>query len=75
MAEKKKAKDTADENDSFDCPQGHKKSMSYVTRNRDDKQSLALYRITRRMGNNVKIAVCGKCGLMLNFVDLKSLEN
>ena len=74
MAEKKKAKDT-DENDSFDCPQGHKKSMSYITRNRDDKQAMALFRITRRMGNNVKTAVCSKCGLMLSFVDLKSLGN
>lgn len=74
MAEKKKAKDT-DENDSFDCPQGHKKSMSYITRNREDRQYSVLYSITRRMGNNVKIAICSKCGLMLNFVDLKSLGN
>jgi hypothetical protein len=74
MAEKKKAKDTV-ENESLDCPQGHKKSMSYVTRNRDDKQAMALFRITRRMGSNVKTAICSECGLMLNFVDLKSIEN
>lgn len=53
----------------FNCPICNEGSMNYITSKRDDDQSTALFRISQRMGTNIKVGVCANCGLMLNFVD------